>query len=319
MSSPDQDDADKLIHEVPWVSDAECQDETRRPQEEALEAAQHLRRKSGEHPSQTGTAPWRPAVGFRLDDQDNAEEMHRRVWAALEPELMSPPPQDGLFGPRVRVFLAGSTGAVVAAVVALLVANVVQIPSLVGGASRADEVGREQANAFGNPSRIAASQAQMQPTDESSVPPGTLLAATPSSEILQPKSPVLSPSVPAALQPARPEIAAPTVATAPAPAAYPEPRPSPSLSRDEVTALLKRGRELIAAGDIASARLILTHVAEAGVAEASLVMAGTYDAVALSKVRVLGLQPDAAKARAWYERAAQQGSWEAKRLLPTLR
>jgi hypothetical protein len=159
----------------------------------------------------------------------------------------------------------------------------------------------------------------MQPNDGPSVTPGALLAAAPSSEILQPKSPVLPPSAPAALQPARPEIAAPTAATTPALAAYPEPRPSPSLSRDEVTALLKRGRELIAAGDVASARLILTHVAEAGVAEASLAMAGTYDAVVLSKVRVVGVHPDAAKARAWYERAAEQGSWEAKRLLPTLR
>jgi hypothetical protein len=297
MSSPDHDDADKLIHAVPWVSDAECRDETRHLQEEALRAAQHLR---------------------RLDDRESAEEMHRRVWAALEPELMSPPPQDGLFGPPVRVLLAGSFGAVIAAV-ALLAANVVQIPSIGGGASRADEVGRGQANAVGNPSRVAASHAQMQPTDEPSVPPGTLLAAAPSSEILQPKSRVLVPSVPSAVQPAQPEIAASTAATAPAPAASPEPRPSPSLSRDEVTALLKRGRELIAAGDVASARLILTHVAQAGVAEASLAMAGTYDAVVLANVRVIGVQPDAAKARAWYERAAEQGSLEAKRLLPTLR
>jgi hypothetical protein len=317
MSSPDEDDADKLMRAVPWVSDAERQDESRRLQEEALEAAQHLRRKSGEHPSQAGTEPWLRAVAF-LDDQENAEEMHRRVWAALEPELMSPPPRDGLFGPPVSAFLAGAFGAVVAAI-ALVVANVVQIPSIGGSPSRADEAGREQANAFGNPSRIAASHAQMQPTDEPSVPPGTLLASAPSSEILQPKSPVLPPSVPAALQPVQPEIAAPTTATAPAPAASPEPRPSPSLSRDEVTALLKRGRELIAAGDIASARLILTHVAEAGVAEASLVMAGTYDAVVLSKVRVVGVHPDAAKARAWYERAAEQGSLEAKRLLPAVR
>jgi hypothetical protein len=160
MSSPDRDDADKLIRAVPWVSDAECQDEMRRPQEEALKAAQHLRRKSGEHPSQTSTAPWQRAVGVRLDDRESAEEMHRKVWAALEPEPMSPPPQDGLFGPPVRVLLAGSLGAVVAAV-ALLVANVVQIPSIGGGASRADEVGRGQANAFGNPSRIAASHAQI--------------------------------------------------------------------------------------------------------------------------------------------------------------
>jgi hypothetical protein len=298
------------------------QDETRRPQEEALEASQRLRRKSGEHPSQTGTAPPLRAVGFRRDDQESAEEMHRRVWAALKPELMSPPPQDGLFGPSGRVFLAGSFGAVAAAV-ALFVANVVQIPSIGGGISREDEVGRGQATAFGNLRRVAASHAKMQPTDEPSVPPGTLLAVAPSSEILQPKSSALQPPAPAALEPARPELAParPEIAapTAAAPPASPALRPSPSLSRDEVAAFLKRGRDLIAAGDIPSARLILTLVAEAGVAEASLVIAGTYDAVVLANVRVVGVQPDAAKARAWYERAAEQGSWEAKQRLLTLR
>jgi hypothetical protein len=317
MSSPDRDDADKRIHAASWVSDAEYQDETRHPQAEVLKAAQRLRRKSGEHPSQTGTAPPLRAVGFRRDDREGAEEKHRRVWAALEPELMSPPPEDRLFGLRGRVFLAGSFA--VAAAVALFVANVVQIPSIGGGISREDEVGRWQANAFGNLSKVAASYAKMQATDEPSVPPGKLLAAAPSSEILQPKSSALRPRAPAAFEPARPEIATPTAAAPPAPAASPEPRPSSSLSRDEVTALLKRGRDLIAAGDIASARLILTRVAEAGVAEASLVMAGTYDAVVLANVRVVGARPDTAKARAWYERAAEQGSWEAKQRLPTLR
>ena len=278
MSSPDQDDADRLINAAPWLQ----------------------------------------AVDFSLDDRKSAEEMHRKVWAALEPELMSPPPQDGLFSPHVRVFLAGSFGAAVAAV-ALLVANVVQIPAIGGGAFRADEVGRGQTNAFGNPSRVAASLAQMQPDDEPLVPPGTLLASAPSGEILQSKSPLLLPSVPAVVQPARPEIAASTTAAPAAPAASPEPRRSPSLSRDEVAVLLNRGRDLIAAGDIASARLVLTHVAEAGVAEASLVMGGTYDAALLANLRVVGARPDPAKARAWYERAAEQGSWEAKRRLSTLR
>jgi hypothetical protein len=291
MNSPDRDDTDKPIHAVSWVSDAEYQDETRRPQAEVLEAAQRLRRKSGAHLSQTGTAPPLRAVGFRRDDRESAEEKHRRVWAALQPEVMSPPPEDGLFGPPGRVFFAGSLGAVAAAV-ALFVANVVQIPSIGGGISR---------------------------EDEPSMPAGTLLAAAPSSEILQPKSSALRRPAPAALEPAQPEIAAPTAAAPPAPAASPEPRPSSSLSRDEVTTLLKRGRDLIAAGDIASARLILTRVAEAGVAEASLVMAGTYDAVVLANVRVVGARPDTAKARAWYERAAEQGSWEAKQRLPTLR
>jgi TPR repeat protein len=79
--------------------------------------------------------------------------------------------------------------------------------------------------------------------------------------------------------------------------------------------LLKRGQDLIAAGDIASARLMLTHLAEAGDAEASFTLAGTFDAAVLAKLRVVGVQPDPAKARAWYARAAEQGSLEAKQRL----
>jgi hypothetical protein len=285
-----------------------------------LKAAQRLKRETGEDPSQTRMAPPLRAMGFRLDDRESAEEMQRRVWAALKPELMPPPPQDGLFGSPGRGFLAGFFGAVgIAAAVTLVVANVVPIPSIGLGISREDEVGRGQANAFGNLNRVAASHAKMRPTDEPSVPPGALLAAAPSSEILQTKPPGLQPPPPAAMEPARPETATPVAGAPPAPAASPEPRPSPSLSRDEVAALLKRSRDLIAAGDIASARLILMHVVEAGVAEASLVMAGTYDAAVLANVRVIGVQPDPAKARAWYERAVEQGSWEAKRRLSTLR
>jgi TPR repeat protein len=79
--------------------------------------------------------------------------------------------------------------------------------------------------------------------------------------------------------------------------------------------MLKRGQDLIAAGDLASGRLMLTHVAEAGVAEASFILAGTFDAAVLANLRVVGVQPDPAKARAWYARAAEQGSIEAKQRL----
>jgi hypothetical protein len=316
MSSPDQDDSDKHTRAI----FDERQDETRRFQQDVLESAQLLKRKSAEQPSQTRTAPPLQAVGLRLDDCETAEEMHRRVWTALQPELMPPPPRDRFFGPPGRGFLVGFFSAIaLGAAVALVVVTVIWIPSIGGDASRENEVGRRQANAFGNLNRVTASPPKMRPAREPSVPPGALLAAAPSSSILQPKPPALQPPAPAALQTARPEMAVPTASRPPAPAASPEPRPSPSLSRDEAAALLKRGQDLIAAGDIATARLILAHVAEAGVAEASLAMAGTYDGAVLANVRVVGVRPDPAKARAWYERAAEQGSWEAKRRLSGLR
>ena len=87
------------------------------------------------------------------------------------------------------------------------------------------------------------------------------------------------------------------------------------MSRDEISSLLKRGQALIAAGDIASARLILTRLAEAGSVDACLALAGTFDAAELAELHVVGVQPDSAKARAWYLKAAEQGSSEAKRRL----
>ncbi len=87
------------------------------------------------------------------------------------------------------------------------------------------------------------------------------------------------------------------------------------MTRDEVSSLLKRGRDLIAAGDIASARLILTRLAEAGSVDACIALADTFEAGMLAGMHVVGVQPDPAKARAWYLRAAEQGSPEARRRL----
>jgi TPR repeat protein len=228
----------------------------------------------------------------------------------------------------------GLVGAVfVAAAVALVVVNVVQIPTFGAGGSNEEETQSAQSPSsatLGSLTRIAAVEAKTEVKTEARpevansspvpVPAGTLLAAVPTNEIAAPNPP--APTItqpPAALLPApqpspevelvRPEIATPKAAPAP------EPRPTVSLTRQEIAALLKRGQDLIAAGDIASARLILTHVAEAGDPEASFILAGTYDPAVLASRRTVGVQPDPAKARAWYTRAAEQGSSEARRRL----
>jgi hypothetical protein len=100
----------------------------------------------------------------------------------------------------------------------------------------------------------------------------------------------------------------------PAPAPTPPPSLRP-LDGDELAFLLKRGEELIGQGDIAAARLMLTRAAEAGEARAALTLGATYDADMLRKLGVIGVAGDAAKARAWYEKAAQYGSGEATRRL----
>jgi hypothetical protein len=103
-------------------------------------------------------------------------------------------------------------------------------------------------------------------------------------------------------------------------AAVPPPRShtAAALAREEVVALMKRGRTLLAAGDIPSARLILTRLAETGEAEASLLLAGTFDPAELARLHVIGAEPNVALARAWYTKAADQGSPEGSRRLQQL-
>jgi hypothetical protein len=90
------------------------------------------------------------------------------------------------------------------------------------------------------------------------------------------------------------------------------------LDRDEIDTLVKRGKDFIAGGDIAAARLLLQRAAEGKDAEAALTLAGTYDSAVLEKLGIKGLAADVAKARAWYERAKEFGSAEARRRLELL-
>ncbi len=92
------------------------------------------------------------------------------------------------------------------------------------------------------------------------------------------------------------------------------------LDREEISALLKRGENFVADGDLASARLVLQRAAEAGDPRAALRLAGTYDPIVLEQLSVPGYSVDAniAMARTWYERAKEFGSAEAMRRLEML-
>jgi hypothetical protein len=87
---------------------------------------------------------------------------------------------------------------------------------------------------------------------------------------------------------------------------------------EELAVLLKRGKELIATGDLAAARLVLQRAAEANNAEAALALGATYDPLVLRQLKVYGFTPDAAMARSWYEKAAELGSSAAPRRLEML-
>jgi hypothetical protein len=87
----------------------------------------------------------------------------------------------------------------------------------------------------------------------------------------------------------------------------------PPLTEEQKQALglVAKGDEQIALGNIASARLFFERAAEAGLAQAALALAGTYDPVELDKLGAQGVQPNPKLARKWYERARQLGANEA--------
>ncbi|MGZ8369319.1 MAG: hypothetical protein ACXWVK_11600, partial [Rhodoplanes sp.] len=82
--------------------------------------------------------------------------------------------------------------------------------------------------------------------------------------------------------------------------------------------LVKRGQDFIANGDLASARLVLRRAADAGDAQAALLLGSTYDPATFKQLKVIGSAPDPAEARAWYQRAVELGSSEAVRRIEPL-
>ena len=135
--------------------------------------------------------------------------------------------------------------------------------------------------------------------------PQQLLALAPSSTVVAPT--VVTPSV---------SIVAPTVAapTGPAP-------PLPvvrNLDPREIASFLTRAQDLIAAGDLQSARLLLRRAAEAQNARAAFALAQTYDPAVLKQYGASAPPAEVATARNWYERARDWGSPDAQRQLDAL-
>jgi hypothetical protein len=90
------------------------------------------------------------------------------------------------------------------------------------------------------------------------------------------------------------------------------------VDKEELANLLKRGRYLLSIGDIGPARLLLERAADAHEASAAFDLAGTYDPAVLTRSHVLGIAPDFAMARMWYEKALNLGHSEAQQRLAQL-
>lgn len=76
----------------------------------------------------------------------------------------------------------------------------------------------------------------------------------------------------------------------------------------QVDSYLRRASELVALGDIAAARLLLSRAAEGKDSRALVALAETYDPVVLGRWRVVGMKPDPDRARALYQQALEAGN-----------
>ncbi len=115
--------------------------------------------------------------------------------------------------------------------------------------------------------------------------------------------------MPAPTEPAKP----PTVA--PGSGALPTPPVAARPAAAELAALVARGDEIFATGDVASARLFYERAADAGDAQAALRMGESFDPGFLDQAHVRGAKGDPATAISWYRRARDLGSAEAEILL----
>ena len=113
----------------------------------------------------------------------------------------------------------------------------------------------------------------------------------------------------------------PVAVAAAVPSAIPAPPQADvvrSLDPREVAALIKRGQDLLAGGDVQSARLLLMRGAEARDARSALLVGTTYDPAMLRQIGADGPMADAAQARIWYQRAKEWGEPDAQRKLEAL-
>jgi hypothetical protein len=155
---------------------------------------------------------------------------------------------------------------------------------------------------------------QMQLTAELRDGGGAALAG--SSSRLSWAAPARAPAAPLAA-PAAPAVAAAPTVAAPAPAA-PQNEFVRNLDPREVAALVRRGQDLLASGDVQSARLLLLRAAEARDARAALLYGKTYDPALLKQIGASGPLADVAQARLWYQKAMEWGEPEAQRQLDAL-
>src|SRR6202012_1140816 len=89
------------------------------------------------------------------------------------------------------------------------------------------------------------------------------------------------------------------------------PASPPAMSAEVSASLMQRGQDYLKNGDIASARIVFSRLAAAGIADGAFAAGETYDSAYLATHNVFGVGGDEAKAQNYYQQAVQLGSTEA--------
>lgn len=90
------------------------------------------------------------------------------------------------------------------------------------------------------------------------------------------------------------------------------------LADEEVAMLIKRGNDLLTSGDVPSARLLFRRATSAGSSQAALLLGTTFDPLIIHRMGAVGIATDIARARKWYQKAADLGSAAALQRLKNL-
>ncbi len=154
----------------------------------------------------------------------------------------------------------------------------------------------------GNPRRttVAAEQPPAtQPVGVNTAPPASTAAAM--------SAPPPAPSV----APAAVAVAAPPSVTVAAPDAG-------NSSAKTTRSFLAAGRARLEKGDIAAARSFFQRAADLGDGDAAFALAETFDPNQFRRLGIIGMKPDMASARRWYELAVERGRPEARAALARL-
>jgi hypothetical protein len=248
--------------------------------------------------------------------------MQRRL--ALEPEWIPEPPPSSVGDGRDlwKIILRAGAVLVFAAVTAWIA---VSIPGAKRFGTEVVRASFPQASSGtslkGSPQSSAApvTPADQAEGDQPKPPVGIVATAAQEPTSRRDSAEQASSTAPAAASVSQPApVPAPVMTTR-------EPSPAPTvnfvtrqLEPAELASMLQRADDFIKSGDLSSARLLLRRAAEAGDANAALVLAGTFDPNVLKTLGFQEAAADIAKARLWYDRAEKVGSAEAQQRLQLL-